>query len=69
MLINLDDIDPISKDVRPLSSQESMESRRIWEPVTNAILAKDFGNATKHKQDIEQRQRNTAAARKEKGEE
>ncbi len=52
----------------PLSAQEEMESRKIWEPVTSAILAKKYSEATKNKQDIEQMQRNTAAERKRKGE-
>lgn len=68
LLLNVLDVDPIPKSVRPLSSQEPMESRKIWEPVTNAILAKKFGEATKNKQEIEQMQRNTAAERKRKGE-
>lgn len=68
LLLNVHDVDPIAKSVRPLSSQEEMESRRIWEPVTNAILSKKFSEATKAKQEIEQAQRNTAADRKRKGE-
>ncbi|SJX63197.1 related to OSH6-member of an oxysterol-binding protein family [Sporisorium reilianum f. sp. reilianum] len=68
LLLSINDIDPISKAVRPLSAQDEMESRRIWEPVTTAILAKKYSEATKHKQDIEQRQRNVAAERKRKGE-
>ncbi|CBQ73362.1 conserved hypothetical protein [Sporisorium reilianum SRZ2] len=68
LLLSVNDIDPISKAVRPLSAQDEMESRRIWEPVTTAILAKKYSEATKHKQDIEQRQRNVAAERKRKGE-
>lgn len=68
LLLNVNDVDPISKSVRPLSAQEDMESRRIWEPVTQAILAKKYSEATKHKQDIEQKQRNAAAERKRKNE-
>ncbi|CDU26317.1 related to OSH6-member of an oxysterol-binding protein family [Sporisorium scitamineum] len=68
LLLNINDVDPIAKSVRPLSAQDEMESRRIWEPVTSAILAKKYSEATKHKQDIEQRQRNVAAERKRKGE-
>lgn len=45
-----------------------MESRKIWEPVTNAILAKDYSGATKFKQEIEQMQRDAAAERKRKDE-
>lgn len=68
LLLNVNDVDPISKAVRPLRSQEEMESRKIWEPVTNAILSKKFSEATKAKQEIEQKQRNVAAERKRKGE-
>ncbi|KAJ9479427.1 putative Oxysterol-binding protein-like protein (putative) [Pseudozyma hubeiensis] len=68
LLLNVNDVDPITKSVRPLSAQEEMESRRIWDPVTQAILSKKFSEATKQKQDIEQKQRNTAAERKRQGE-
>lgn len=68
LLIDLDEIDPLPKTVRPLSSQEDMESRRIWQPVTKSILEKEFSAATKHKQVIEQRQREAAADRKRTGE-
>lgn len=47
--------------------QEEMESRKIWRPVTEAICNKEFGQATKHKQEIEQKQRDLAAERKRKG--
>ncbi|EST05250.1 Oxysterol-binding protein [Kalmanozyma brasiliensis GHG001] len=68
LLLNVNDVDPIAKAVRPLGAQDEMESRRIWEPVTNAILGKKFSEATKAKQEIEQKQRNVAAERKRKGE-
>lgn len=55
--------------MRPLDVQEDMESRKIWLPVTEAIVNKEFSQATKHKQDIEQIQRTAAAERKRKGEE
>lgn len=68
LLLSVHDVDPIAKSVRPLAAQDEMESRRIWEPVTNAILSKKFSEATKNKQEIEQAQRNTAAERKRKSE-
>ncbi|KAN0065665.1 hypothetical protein ACQY0O_000795 [Thecaphora frezii] len=68
LLINVEELNPIAKTVRPLEAMEEMESRRIWEPVTSSILAKDFSQATKNKQMIEQRQRDIAAERKRKGE-
>lgn len=65
LLIDLDQLLPVdTRAVRPLTAQEPMESRKIWEPVTQAILNKEFGAATKHKQEIEQMQRDKAAERK-----
>ncbi|PWN96789.1 hypothetical protein FA09DRAFT_299451 [Tilletiopsis washingtonensis] len=68
LLIDLDELEPSKCVVRPLKAQQEMESRKIWEPVTNAIIAKDYSGATKAKQDIEQKQRDTAAERKRKDE-
>lgn len=45
-----------------------METRKFWEPVTNAIVKKDYKQATAHKQTIEQAQRDKAAAREKSGE-
>jgi hypothetical protein len=42
------------------------ESRKTWAKVTEAIYAKDYAKATQLKQDIEERQRQKAALRKEK---
>lgn len=39
------------------------ESRKVWSSVTKAILAKDFSKATDEKTEIEERQREKAAAR------
>ncbi|PWN36740.1 uncharacterized protein FA14DRAFT_112093, partial [Meira miltonrushii] len=70
LLIDLTELDPIKAiKVRPLESQEEMESRKIWKDVTESILNKEFGTATKHKQTIEQQQRESAAERKRKGQE
>lgn len=40
----------------------------MWDPVTQNLLAKNWGEATRQKQIIEQRQRDLAGQRKEKGE-
>jgi hypothetical protein len=70
LLIDLEQLDFIKyKSVRPLDKQDEMESRKIWKPVTESIVNKEFGQATKHKQDIEQKQREIAAERKRKGQE
>jgi hypothetical protein len=44
-------------------------SRSIWRDVTDKIIAKDFNQATKNKQMIEENQRLKAAERKSNGEE
>lgn len=44
-----------------------MESRKIWQTVTSAIHQRDFSAATRHKQRIEQVQRDAAAERKRQG--
>ena len=59
----------IPKRVRPPEKQHHYESRKLWESMTSKLLAKEYGEATKNKQAIEQRQRDRAAERKKKGEE
>jgi oxysterol-binding protein-related protein 9/10/11 len=65
-LIDLSTLHPVPKVVRPLEQQAPRESRRLWDPVTSRLLKKEYGDATKHKQAIEQRQRDEAAERKRK---
>ncbi|CAO1628450.1 unnamed protein product [Sympodiomycopsis kandeliae] len=69
LLINLEELNPLPKTVRPLKSQDTYESRLIWESVTSSILEKNFSQATKNKQKIEQQQRNLALDRKNRNEE
>ncbi|KAM3584545.1 hypothetical protein VKS41_003354 [Umbelopsis sp. WA50703] len=68
-LIDLTSLSVAEKIVRPIEEQEETESRRTWRTVTESILAKDFNQATKHKQKIEEAQRAKAAERKAGGEE
>lgn len=68
-LIDLSTLLLVPKRVRPLETQHAYESRKLWENVTNNLLAKEYGEATKHKHTIEQRQREKAAERKKKGDE
>lgn len=63
-LLDLDQLALIPKSVRPLSEQDPQESRRLWDPVTQALLAKQWQNATNQKQTIEQKQRDIASKRK-----
>ena len=66
-LLDLSALHVIPKFVRPLDKQESRESRKLWEHVTNHLIKKEYSEATKQKIDIEQRQRDEAAERKRKG--
>nr|XP_019046799.1 hypothetical protein I302_03402 [Kwoniella bestiolae CBS 10118]OCF25729.1 hypothetical protein I302_03402 [Kwoniella bestiolae CBS 10118] len=68
VLLDLDLLALIPKDVRPLEEQDEQESRRLWDPVTQHLIGKNWGEATRQKQAIEQKQRDKAAARKAKGE-
>ena len=55
------------KVVRPLERQLENESRRLWENVTDNLMKREFGEATREKVGIEQRQRDEAAERKRRG--
>ncbi|KAJ5306609.1 hypothetical protein PENANT_c031G03695 [Penicillium antarcticum] len=67
LLIDIAPLFPVPKSMPPAEEQLSNESLKFWGDVTNAIVDKQFSQATKLKQDIEERQRERAAERKEKG--
>lgn len=58
----------VPKAVAPLDSQASHETRKVWEPVVNALHKKDYSTASREKQRIEQEQRDLAEERKKNGE-
>ena len=60
---------PVPKIIPPVADQLPNESRRFWADVTQAILDKQFAAATKVKTELEERQREKAAARKAQKEE
>jgi len=66
-LLDLSTLKVIPKTVRPLERQLPHESRKLWEKVTDKLIKKEFGDATKEKVAIEQKQRDEAADRKRKG--
>jgi hypothetical protein len=66
-LIDLTPLCVVPKKVRPLSKQHSTESRRLWESVTSRLFRKEYGEATRAKHVIEQRQKDEAAERKQRG--
>ncbi|KAJ6132805.1 hypothetical protein N7471_008020 [Penicillium samsonianum] len=67
LLIDITPLQPVPKNLPPSEEQLSNESLKFWSGVTNAIVDKQFNQATKLKQDIEERQRQRAAERIEKG--
>lgn len=66
LLIDIEPLFPATKTLPPDDQQLSNESLKFWFDVTNAIVNKQFTQATKVKQEIEERQRQRAAERKEK---
>uniref|UniRef100_T1IK17 Oxysterol-binding protein n=1 Tax=Strigamia maritima TaxID=126957 RepID=T1IK17_STRMM len=57
----------IKKIVRPVTSQEPMESRRLWKDVSAGLKLRNISRATEAKFQIEQRQRGEAKERKDSG--
>ncbi|MCJ1398763.1 hypothetical protein MMC11_001964 [Xylographa trunciseda] len=63
-LVDLKELFPVPKIIPPEVDQLPNESRRFWRDVTEAILNRQYGAATKLKTELEERQREKAAARK-----
>ncbi|KAL1958454.1 hypothetical protein VTO42DRAFT_4318 [Malbranchea cinnamomea] len=68
LLIDIVPLYPAPKLVPPDELQLPNESRRFWGDITKAILARQYGLATRLKHELEERQRQKAARRKERGE-
>ncbi|MCJ1427715.1 hypothetical protein MMC29_005620 [Sticta canariensis] len=66
LLVDLKPLFPTPKIVPPSTSQLPNESQRFWAGVTSAILNKQFSQATKVKQELEERQREKATERAER---
>jgi len=69
LLVDLTPLLPVPKTVPPEEDQLSYESRRFWKDVTTAILSKQYGEATRVKQALEQGQRDKTEGRKARNEE
>lgn len=67
VLIDLETLDLVPKQVRPIDEQHEKESRKMWDPVTKNMIAKNWSEATKQKQIIEQKQRDRALELKKSG--
>ena len=68
LLIDLKPLFPSPKIVPPLAEQLPNESQRFWGAVSNAIKNKQYNEATRLKQELEERQREKATKRKETSE-
>ncbi|KAJ2398390.1 hypothetical protein GGI05_000107 [Coemansia sp. RSA 2603] len=68
-LVDLTGLEVAEKIVKAEEEQGAMESRRIWGPVADKMLQGKYGEATRLKRSIEEKQRTESAARKERGEE
>lgn len=68
LLIDISPLLPATKIVPPEEEQLSNESRKFWSGVTAAIMDKQYSQATKLKQEIEERQRKKAAERQQSNE-
>ncbi|GAA5868522.1 hypothetical protein JCM3774_005413 [Rhodotorula dairenensis] len=66
-LVDLLPLAVVPKAVAPLEEQAPHETRKVWEPVVNALHKKDYNTASKEKQRIEQEQRDLAEERKKQG--
>ncbi|KAF2100099.1 hypothetical protein NA57DRAFT_38761 [Rhizodiscina lignyota] len=65
LLADMGPLTVVPKDVPSMDQQLPNESRRYWKDVTSAIKNKQYSLATTLKQEIEERQRQKAAERKE----
>ncbi|GAQ04871.1 oxysterol-binding protein-like protein 1 [Aspergillus lentulus] len=68
LLIDVTPLFPVPKTLPPEEDQLSNESLKFWAGVTNAIKEKRYSEATRLKQEIEERQRQKAAERQQKNE-
>lgn len=68
-MIDLTPLAVIPKSVPPLHEQDDLETQKVWDVVTQALLAKEWNVATKAKLAVEAAQRVKAEERKTTGEE
>lgn len=67
LFIDVNALNIIKKQVRPISLQDENESRKLWKEVTAGLRFNEIDKATNAKQALEQKQRDEAKARKESG--
>ncbi|XP_072378379.1 oxysterol-binding protein-related protein 9 isoform X1 [Diabrotica undecimpunctata] len=67
--VDVNQLNIIKKQVKPISQQEENESRKLWKEVTAGLKFNEIDRATAAKQSLEQKQRDEAKERKESGQE
>nr|CAI5867801.1 unnamed protein product [Callosobruchus analis] len=67
--IDVNNLSVIKKQVRPIREQDENESRRLWKEVTAGLRFNEIDKATNAKQALEQKQRDEAKDRKDRGQE
>lgn len=67
LFIDVNALNTIKKQVRPISLQDENESRKLWKEVTAGLRFNEIDKATNAKQALEQKQRDEAKERKESG--
>lgn len=67
LLLDLNPLTPVPKIIPPIDAQLKNESLRFWDGVTKAIKEKKFNLATTLKTELEEKQREKAKERKDKG--
>lgn len=67
LFIDVNALNIIKKQVRPISLQDENESRKLWKEVTAGLRFNEIDKATNAKQALEQKQRDEAKERKESG--
>ncbi|PNF20427.1 Oxysterol-binding protein-related protein 9 [Cryptotermes secundus] len=65
--VDVNKIHVVKKKVRPIAEQTENESRKLWKEVTAGLRMKDIDRATNAKFALEQKQRDEAKDRKERG--
>lgn len=67
--LDVTSLSPAPMNVKDIAEQDEMESRKIWQKVSDAIRANDTATAGAEKNKIETKQREEKAARQEAGQE
>ena len=67
LFLDMSSMPVVPKHVKKVAEQEKFESRRLWREVTQGLKSNNIEQATTAKCGLEQKQRDEAKERKEKG--